>query len=193
MTKILLAASSYEHLKFYNRIMTLKTVVIGVYIGFLVGIVISYYNKVYLGRFVRKLTQSGALSPETAQSVRQLKMRATPFLKRSLIKNRALSRVVAHTDEGVTYTERKSGSKKLRRFFGMETSPKAAYDFDKVRFYIPEEEKYAAEARYDKKSPGVLALVLLLAALTAAAVLVYIEVPELLTMLDNFLSIVIDN
>lgn len=193
MKKYLLAASSYNHLEFYNRIMTLKTVIIGLYVGFLAGILIGFYNKVYLGGFVRKLIKKGAFSPETALTLREAGVKNTFFLRRALIKKGTLRRIceAANEADATAESERAKAVKVIRRFLSFDDTPKVTYDFDKIKFYIPEEKKYAAEVRYDKKGSNPALFIVMALALTVVAFVVYLEIPELLTMLDNFLTSVI--
>lgn len=193
MKKYLLAASSYKHLEFYNRIMTLKTVIIGLYVGFLAGILISFYNKVYLGSFVRRLVKKEVFSPEKALTLDEIGMKNTFFLRRALIKGGTLRRIAeaANEDEATCETERSKAAKWFRKFFRFENTPKVKYDFEKLKFYIPEEKKYAAEIRYEKKGSNPAMFIIMAIALTVVAVVAYIEIPELLTLLDNFLTSVI--
>lgn len=193
MRKYLLAASSYNHLEFFNRIMTLKTVIIGLYIGFLVGIIISFYNKVYLGSFVRKLVKKEVFSSEKALTLREIGVKNTFFIRKALVKKGTLRRIAeaANEDEVTSEVERSKFSKWFRKFFRFDDEPKLKYDFDKIKFYIPEEKKYAAEIRYEKKGSNPAMFIVMAIALTAVAVIAYIQVPELLTLLDNFLTSVI--
>ena len=62
-------------------------------------------------------------------------------------------------------------------------------DLNTMHFYIPEEKKYAAEIRFEDKGAnfGVL-IVVIIAALLLCAFICYF-LPDLLKMIDNFISI----
>ena len=193
MKKYFSAASSYNHLEFYNRIMTLKTVIIGLYVGFLGGILLGFYHKVYLGGFVRKLIKKAAFSEDSALTLREAGVKNTFFLRRALIKKGTLRRICEASNEAdaTVETGRSKAARIVRRFLSFEDIPKVTYDFDKIKFYIPEEKKYAAEIRFDKKGSNPALFIVMALALTVVAFVVYMEIPELLTMLDNFLSVII--
>lgn len=184
-------AGQYENLVFYNRIMTFKLVLWAVWTGIIIGIAVSYYTKDYLGRFVRRLLKNEALSKEKAMTFEELGYKRTFPLCIHLKDGGTLRRYIdiANEEEAVFITELSPKRKKLRSLFGLSEVIKK-YDFSKLRFFIPEEKKYAADVRYEKKgsNPGVF--IFWVIALTGLALLVNFLVPELLTMLDNFITIV---
>ena len=184
-------AGNYENLVLYNRIMTFKLVLWAIWAGLIIGIAVSYYTKDYLGRLIRRLLKNEALSKEKAMSFEELGYKQTFPLRIHIKDGGTLRRYIdiANEEEAVTVTELSPKRKKLRSLLGMPEVIKK-YDYAKLRFYIPEEKKYAADVRYEKKgsNPGVFIFCVI--ALTGLAVLVNFLVPELLTMLDNFITIV---
>ena len=58
------------------------------------------------------------------------------------------------------------------------------------RLYIPEELKYRAELRFDKKGNGVAGLVLTAVLTVALAILLIKLMPDILQLVDNFISMV---
>ena len=61
-------------------------------------------------------------------------------------------------------------------------------NYETDTFYIPKEDSYAADVRYDKKGSGWIAvLVVAVLSLVVAAFIIFI-LPEMLQMLDNFIG-----
>lgn len=189
MTKLILAAFQYENLKFYNNILTLRTLLWGLYGGFVIGIAVSFYNKNFVGSLIRTLLKKEALSPDSAQPLSKLKLKALSLLKFSLKHDSALKKLVkiANPQECVTYKKFAPFLTKVRLFFNKDAE-KEIINFDKAILYIPEDLKYRADVLYDKKGSNPSSFIFLVIVLTAICVLVSYAIPELLTMLDNFLT-----
>jgi hypothetical protein len=58
----------------------------------------------------------------------------------------------------------------------------------RMRFYIPDERRTEAERRYSAKRNGILSLIFSIAVVIALTVLVYLFLPIVLRMVDNFLN-----
>lgn len=192
MNKYILAAYKYEHLKFYNNILTLKTLIWGIYGGLVLGLAVSYYHKFFIGGFVRRLLKKEALGEEKALSLSDLDLKGMPIIKLAVKRDSALKKYVriANPEECISKKSAKPFVKRIRRFFNREKE-KAVYDFDKARFYIPEELKYRADTVFEKKGSTPAAFVIFVVLLTALAAAVSFLIPELLTMLDNFIGIIV--
>ena len=61
-------------------------------------------------------------------------------------------------------------------------------DVSTAHFYIPEDLKYTAELKFEKKGTDWLSFVLVLVGSIVLALLIIWAVPELLQMTDNFLG-----
>ncbi|MBQ7715039.1 MAG: hypothetical protein IJT70_04120 [Clostridia bacterium] len=191
----LIADTAYNYLKFYNRIVTLKGLVWGIYGGFVIGIVLSYYHKVYLGATVRALLDAGANSPDSALTLGELSEKYG--IKPSSARFRALRRVsalrkvisVANPDE----SEIPLPPKKRSRIISLMTPERddTKYDFEKMKLYIAKDDVYRAEVRYaQKKKVNIVYAVLFILILAALAFIVCeFAVPDLLRMLDNFIGL----
>ncbi len=183
-------AGKYDNLVFYNRIQSFKLVLFAVWLGIIIGISYSYYTKDYLGRLVRRLLKNEALSPEKAMTLKKLGYKHTFPLSIHLKKGGILSRYVstANGNEAISVKEKNKKFKKIRSLFGISDVTEK-YDFSSLRFYIPEEKKYKADVRFEKKGSNPAWFLTWTIVITALAVLVYFLVPELVTMLDNFITI----
>lgn len=193
MTHLIAAAlgGRYENLEFYNRIQNFKIVLFAVWLGIIIGIAISYYTKDYLGRLVRRLLKNGALSADKAMTLKELEYKHTFPIRIHLKDGGTLRRYIdiANTDTAIETRSKKAEFKWFRSLFGTP-DVKKKYDFSSLKLYIPEEKKYVADVRYEKKgsNPGWFLIWSII--ITALALVVYFLVPELVTMLDNFITIV---
>ena len=55
----------YQNLDFNGPTLTLNNIIWGIFTGLVIGALVSYYNKVYLGKIVRALYKAEAFSKET--------------------------------------------------------------------------------------------------------------------------------
>ncbi len=188
-----LAAGEYTYLEFHSDIIPLKMVIWGIYAGILIGIAVSYFRKKYFGTLVRKLLKSEAFSEESALTLEEAGLKAGVFYKNALKERGALRRYISFSDTSpVSIKEISKNRIRLRKFFGLDENP-LIYDFSKIKLYIPEELKYKADVAFEKKNEGIGSFILLTIILTAFAVGISYLIPELLTMLDNFLKIISEN
>lgn len=184
-----LISAEYNHIKFYNRIFTMKGLIWGLWGGLVLGLLISYYHKSYLGEVVRRLLKKEAHSPESAKTLEELGVKNTFALRHALKEGATLRRHVEVANPGECLTPR--AVKKRSRFAKLFLSEKQKYDcdFDKMKLYIPEEKRISADLRYAEKrhmSPAwLIFFIVLFAALAVGAMIV---IPDLLRMLDNFLT-----
>ncbi len=189
MEKIILAATEYTHLEFHNTFITLKLVLWGLYAGMLIALAMSFYRKVYLGSAVRKLLKAEALSEDSALTLAQLGIKGGPLMKKALKEGGTLRRYIEICG-GTSPKEISGKKKKLRSFLGMEEEP-LNYDFYAMKLYIPEEKKYKADIAFERGNLTPALFVVFVILLTALVIGINVIIPELLTMLDNFLGIII--
>lgn len=185
--------AAYKHLKFFNRITTLRGLIWGVWGGFILGLFATYYHKNYVGEVVRRLIKNDATSPEKASSIQDIGMKNTPFLRLALRDGSTLRKSVsiANADECGRKVEGKDRGKIMNFLFPKKE--KFAYDFSAAKLFIPEKVRITAEVKYEEKhrmSP--VFLIVFAAVLTGLAIGVTVAVPDLLQMLDNFLAMNLD-
>lgn len=181
-------AASYKHINFGGGVITVRTLIWGLWGGFTLGILLSYYHKCYLGRVVRSLIKADALTKDTSLTLDELGIKRNPLLVSALKEGASLRKAVdvANPEECVFEKEKKTPAW-IKRLFPVEK--KYSYDFEKMKFFITEEKKYGAALKYEqKKSVSPFLLAVLLVVLTGVAVGMTVAVPELLQMLDNFID-----
>ncbi len=150
-----------------NPITTLNIVIWSLYIGFVLGIIITLYNRFVLGGMIQKLVERKAHTEGGALTMSEIGC-ATPFLKLALRNGgtfRRIVKMVGDTDEARSKT-----------------------DFKSARFYIPEDNVHRAEVIYGRNEASFASVLLALLALLVVAFLSFKIVPNLIGMLSNFLD-----
>lgn len=183
----------YEHIELAeSSLVSLPMVAIAVVIGMCIAAIAAIFNKRYLGDFARTLISAEALSPETAQTLEQLGYLKNTTIRSSLKNGTTLRRVVKCVEEEQYYNAMKE---KREEFEQTNTNPKVKFkeipykiDVSTAHFYIPEDLKYTAELKFEKKGTDWLSFALVLAGSIVLALLLIWVVPELLQMTDNFLG-----
>lgn len=136
--------------------------------GVIIGAVISIYFKEVLGAFVRFLIKNGYNSAENAPRLEETKFAKNFFVKRA-IKKGTYKRVMmtkAPDDDKLTANE----------------------VLLKSKYYIPDDLVFQAENVFSKKGTNWLALILTVILFFIVAALSLLVVPDLVTMLNNFIN-----
>jgi hypothetical protein len=71
--------------------------------------------------------------------------------------------------------------------------PDYRINFDTDHFYIPDDEHYRAEIRYESKGSGWRAFILVVLASIIGAALVCFLLPDMLQLVDNLIGILSEN
>ena len=144
---------------------TIRNVIVGFAIGILLAAVYAFYQKNVPGLLVHALLRAEAFSPETARTAEELGLSKNFFVWFELKHNAMLKRVVCCVAPAETENETST----------------AAY-------YIPEELKYRAEVRYEKKGNGPMALIFTAVATVLMAILLIRLAPSLIGIIDNLIK-----
>jgi len=190
---MLLMSLVYENFELYNPTISLELIVWSLCAGLAIGAAASYVNRNIVGGFVRHLLKEEAHSPEAAQTVEQTGFARNFFVRRALRDGSPLRRVVLCANEesmAVKQPSDRKGAVIFRKIFSLEAEPKRILDLERARFYIPEEQRIAAELRYDAKGtnlPNLILSLILLAGIGFAALYI---LPEIFTLMDNFLTLI---
>lgn len=151
----------YKHLTLTESDLTmLSLLVIGLCIGISLAALITFYQRNIPGGFVRALLRAEALSPEKAKTLAELGYEKNRLVGFELRHGTVMKKTVQQTGKG------------------NDTA---------VRYYIPEELKYRAETRYQKKGNGPLQLVFTIALSFGLAILLIKLIPAVLGMIDAIL------
>lgn len=148
-------------------ITTLNIIVWSLFIGFMIGIGVTIYNKLVLGSLVRELIEHGAHTEDRAMTAAEIGC-ANPFIRFALREGGSFRRIVRM--KGDTDTER------------------AREDFKTARYFIPDENVHRAEVIYGNTGTSVISVLLSILAFLAVAFVSFIVIPDLIQMLTNFIA-----
>ena len=186
-----------------NRI---RVVVIAFFIGVLVAIYLSVFNRKVYGLFISALGAEGCFSPEKAKTLAELGFERDAAVRSAIRggnKYKGVLRCVGqdiHNEE----VERKRGEFNARAAAGepepgqsgavRPSSFKAVpyrFDFGTDRFYIPEDKAFEANSKFEARRGGILLAVIATLVIIAALYVSLLLLPDIMQLLDNAAGIII--
>ena len=187
------SGDQYQHLKLgTSSVVTLQTIVIGLFIGVVIAAGMACYNKNRLGAFVRAITRHQCLWPEKAKTLFELGFDRNGAVKQSLRSHNQLGRIVRCVERDRYDAEVEAARAQYVEEHGSEegfSMPPYRINFDEDHFYIPDEEHYRAEVRYDNKGSSWRAFLLVVVASIVGAALLFFLLPEMLRLVDNLIGV----
>ncbi len=188
---LVLASYVYENFELYSPTLTLELIVWSICAGLMAGVIGSYISRRVIGAFPRRLIADGIHTPEAAVTVTDTGFGRDFWVKRALREGGSLRKMVilANPDD-FPPKEDSTARKRMFRLLSMELPVRRKLAWETARFYLPEEDRYAAEVKYEAKGTnigGVILSVILIAAIGFAALYM---IPQLFQYLDNFLSVI---
>ena len=177
--------------------MTIAIVIVGFIIGMVSAVAVSYFRNRTSGRIVRALLLNRAFSEGDAKTLSELGIDASLGVKLSL-QSRSFLRKYVHYVGEPTYSsnayrgKRTSGGEGDSTFSGYNPYVRDVIDYEKARFYIPDEIHYSAEVRYEQKGIGdsPIVVVVSIVALVAFGFFCLRFAPVLLKMTDNLINMI---
>lgn len=187
----------YEHINIGSgSLITLQRVVLGIFIGVIIAAGLVCYDKNRLGAFVRQLVKDECLWRDKAKTLSELGFLRNSGVKLSLRSPNKLGKIV-HCVERDAYLEQ---VEKARAEYVAEHGndegffmPEYRLDFENDHFYIPDEEHYRAEVRYEEKGSGWRAFALVVIVSVVGAALVCFLLPDMIQLVDNMIGILSEN
>ncbi len=184
----------YEHLNLGSgTLISLRNVILGICVGIIIASIMMAYEKNKMGKFVRAVIKEQCFWPDKAMTLEQLGFQGNSAVKSNLRRSSSvLSKVVKCVEREAFQKEvsemreayiAKNGSDK-----GFE-EPVYKIDLYNAHFYIPDDEHYAADIRYDNQGSGWRAFLLVIIITTVIAILVCFLLPDMLQMVDNMIDI----
>ena len=160
-------------------------VILGVCMGLIIGLVYSYFTRIAAYRLTKALVSGEINTPEKAATLDELGVKSQPRLRRMLKSGRVIRRTILCANVEEMQDSNPSGLKKFwyKKFLGQDIPEKT--DFKVARFYLPEENRIAAEVRYSREGMSPAALVITIIIILGVAVGAMFIVPELLIMTEN--------
>ena len=172
----------------------LRSIIFGILIGFFVACCMTVFDRRVLGDFVRHVLANDCLSKEKAMTLEELGYLRNTIIRSSLKNGVSLRRVIKCVEEEDFRREialrreaflAENAENKGARF----KEPKFRVDPSTMHFYIPEELKYVADVKFEKKGANFVTLLLATLLFFALAAVAFFVVPDLLQMLDNMIGI----
>ncbi len=187
----------YEHIQVgTGSLVTLQKIVLGMFAGIVVAAGFACYDKNRLGAFVRTLVKEQCLWPEKAQTLYELGFARNGSVKASLRSPNKLGKIVRCVEKEAYEKQVEEARAAYVAEHGSDEGffmPNYRIDFDHDHFYIPDDEHYRAEIRYDEKGSGWRAFVLVLLVSIIGAALVCFLLPDMLQLVDNMIGILSEN
>ena len=166
-------------------------IICGFCIGMIIAVFASLYTKRVLGDLVRATIAADALSPESAKTLYELGFADKLLMRRAVAKSVSLRRVLKCREEEEfisdlnakreEYSKKREENRKLPKFKESEYKIDPSAD----SFFIPEELKYTAEIKFDKKGASLRSAIATSVIVIIAFIAVMIALPELLEFLDG--------
>ena len=164
--------------------MSLEQIIWPMLCGIIVAIFFAVYNKMVLGAFVRKLLYEGVTTKENAKRLDETGFDKNPFVKIALSTNSSLRRVVY----AVSDTADENGAQQGGVTPGGKKRKAKRVPVGELRFYVPEEEIDRAEILYSANGSNVVIALLSVIVFLILAALSFTVIPDLITMLNNFIG-----
>jgi hypothetical protein len=150
-----------------NTAGNIRSLVLGFMFGFLAAAVFIYLQKRSLGTFVGQLLKEDCLTPASAKTPLALGCNRSTLLRSEWKRRGAITRYVHCVEEE-----------------GASNESNQKMDFSNMHFYIPEDKRYTAEVRYERRGSKLRSLLLVMVATVALATVVCIFLPVLLRWAD---------
>lgn len=182
-----------------GTLVTLRTIIIGLTIGVIAASFLTVYDKRYIGGFIRRMIDEGCVGTDGAKTLDELGFLKHVAVRSAIRSGGNLSLWVRCVEEDeflleqdkkrAQFEEAHKDDKKPPRFKAVEFRR----DCSTMHFYIPEEKKELAERKFNPKGANLLSVLLVcVIALLLCAGLCF-ALPELIKMMDNFVSVVNGN
>lgn len=173
-----------------GSMITIPMIVIAIAAAIIISSVAAIFNKTVFGNFVRCVIKNEALSPESAKTLEELGYDEKLIIRRGVRKGINLRSVIRCVEEE-QYNER---ARLAREEYDKNPDPHKpkfidvpySVDPDNDHFYIPEENKYKADMKFDKRgtSWGMFWIVVLLTVIFSVVLLACL--PKILDIANEF-------
>ena len=196
MKSCFVALAAYENLNMEGgSLISVQSIVIGLFIGMTLAGFGAVFNKRVLGGFVRLLLKEECLSPEVGKTLPELNYADKLVLRYAVRRSVTLRRVVRCREEEEYlrqmaemqehYAEHRAEDPSLPKRFRQKPF---RVDPDAHHFYIPEDLKYTAEVKFEQKGTTWLGAILFVILMAAACVAVLQVLPYILGLVDELAS-----
>ncbi len=187
----------YEHISIGSgSLVTLQKIVLGIAIGLIIAAGMVCYDKNRLGAFVRKIVKEQALWPDKAKTLAELGFARNGGVKASLKSPNKLGKIIRCVEKEEYDRQVETARETYMAEHGNDEGffmPSYRINFETDRFYIPDEEHYRADIRYDNRGSGWRSFILVCIIAVVGAALVCFLLPDMLQLVDNMIGILSEN
>ena len=179
-----------------NALLSIRWIIIGITIGIIFAAISTVYNKRYLGDFIRLLIYRDCLDASRAQTLAELECDRSVGVRSAIKTGGHLSRWVRCSEEDRFYADQEQERIKHEELHKDDKHPPKfreltfKRDCNTMHFYIPEELKDSAEVKFDTQGANWLGVLTVSVIAVVVGLLFCYFLPEVLTHVDNFLSII---
>ena len=180
----------YENISVnYNPLIPPAMIIFAGFIAVMAGACAMIFTKRVLGRFVRRLIRKDALDPETAMTAEEIGL-GRSIWHRLFINRMILAKAVRCREEDEHYGITSDSEQKDAYKMSINTPRKLRYKrkYDTDHFYIPEDKRPYARARFDAKGTNPLLLLVLAVGYFVLALVIIKIIPSLLSVWDGAVS-----
>lgn len=179
-----------------GTMLSAQLIILGITIGLIIASACNIYTKRYIGDFIRKVIYEECFDASSAKTLYELGYLKNPGIRNVIKSNGSLSRWIRCVEEDehlakieqmrIEFEEKHKNDKKPPKFI----APEFKRDCNTMHFYLPEEKKYAADIRFDSKGANWISFLLVTVISIVMCAFVCYVFPDILKMVDNFLSII---
>lgn len=166
---------------------TMPLIIWGIYIGIMLGVLGSILCRIYSSRLIQALMKNGCCDADSAKTLAELGLRKQWFVRYMLKDESALRRSVLIANDAMLPVKAGKVKKFWYEKFLRDEFP-TKLDWDSAKFYLPEENRIGAELRYQVEGHPIRNFIFAAVGLFAVALFANFAIPELLQMLDNFIT-----
>lgn len=179
---------TFDHYSNFSVSPTTATLVRNIILGFAIGIIIasamSVHTKRGLGGFVRTLIREECHSPDTSKTLLELGYFQSFSVRRELKRGVTIGKLIICKEQEELQVRSSdhetSDQKSLEKSFQL--------DFATCHFYIPEDLRYRAEVRFEKKGSTWKSFFITLILTVISASLLCLFLPDLFRFADNLIT-----
>ena len=164
------APTAYDHFSISEKAgKNIKTIILSLIIGTILASIATYYTRSVQGKFVRELLKRECFSPESAVTLSECGFFSSTSIRQELKNGGTLSKITKLAEPPENADD--------------------PIDFLTARYYIPEDEKYRAEFRFEKKGAGLFHVILTTVLAIAAGVILFRVLPSVLGLADGLITL----
>lgn len=185
----------YEYLGFETQdLINMKIIIFALFVGLAVASFGIVYDKRVLGEAVRKLLREECLSPETGKTLVELGFGRNSALRHSVRKSVSLRRVVKCREEEEFLRKQEEQrllheeKRKTDRSIGRFREIPYVFDLENDHFYIPEELKYTADVKFEKRGNSWFFSIFFTVILAIMYVVLLVYLPDMLEIINDFVG-----